>query len=642
MLAKTSRLIFTSSYDSWRFPIREASDASLTPHARSFSVDSNNSASSILNASYDSDTQKEKSYSKRKPINLTNGLPNGKVMTRTADDGISTSYSATSYTSSHTASPTVMNPPHELLPEPDPMHLRTTSHASAFRKPQSSSMGVKKSLPDLRVTNKDTKKVVPALPERRSPNTIKPLEKRSVSGSRQDSGSSSGSVPPPYGEDASSPGSRVVPLLVVERNAYFRRSSTLPANLLPKSLMVLLESARSILFSMGQLYQTLEQYVHQGANERLLTIFKKVLEPANLNMLHLIRSLDRFDDVSRKTVPTAAVCRALVESCRDTVTVFRKAVGLMTSQIGVESSEDPRYVRWLILEMHAATTELSIAWQSMVPYIESLKPFLYGTSFLKAPNHSTSSHPEHLGMTHLSASSDSLGPALRLRPVDGPGSHGGTRTRTARRHAGSFSFKDVQMGKELPVFDLPPVSGLASQTPTLRTPKRQVTLPMVTTSTPNSSPYPLNAPGYFGSISDSPSHKRHASHTSLTDTPSLGSPALSLESPAGNKSQTDRGIIQAVQSAIDLAPAVWDQLEDAMVDSGISDHDLQENIDQARSLTKRLSDDIAIMSEGHSDADERLLRENAHLFIKVNVDQSRSVLFYLTNLLFRPSYICPI
>jgi hypothetical protein len=76
-------------------------------------------------------------------------------------------------------------------------------------------------------------------------------------------------------------------------------------------------------------------------------------------------------------------------------------------------------------------------------------------------------------------------PSVRLRPAEVTQAG---RTRTARRHAGSFSTKDVQIGKELPSYDIVPsmAGGLASdsQTPTLRTPKRQMTLPVVT-STPN-------------------------------------------------------------------------------------------------------------------------------------------------------------
>jgi hypothetical protein len=85
-------------------------------------------------------------------------------------------------------------------------------------------------------------------------------------------------------------------------------------------------------------------------------------------------------------------------------------------------------------------------------------------------------------------------------------------------------------------------------------------------------------------------------------------------------SQRHGEILRAIQRTVNLAPVVWDQIEEALSDLATSNQDIHESIEQARSVTKRLSDDVAIMSEGYSDADERLLRENAHLFVKVCTD----------------------
>lgn len=498
------------------------------------------------------------------------------------------------------------------------MHLRTASYASTLRKPQLSIVAGKQSLPDLR-TGRDTKKYIPTLPERRTPTVTTP-DDRSGPSFHLDPGSSYGSLPPAYDEDgAPPPNPRLVPIVSVERSSYFRRSSTIPTNTsLPQPLRILSLSARGILFSLGQLYQTLDQYSQEDGNERLSTIFRKVLEPANVTMLHLIRSLDRFDDVSQKSTPSPAVCRALVESCRDTVTVFRKAVGLFIAQLGYLISEDSRYVRWLVLELFAVFAELSHAWQCMVAQLEPLKSFL-SSSFLKPPTFGSVTAIDNLA--NSSNSNDHLAPSIRLRPAEATQAG---RTRTARRHAGSFSTKDVQIGKELPSYDILPTlaGGLASdsQTPTLRTPKRQVTLPVVT-STPNSFASSFassfTAPPYSGSFSNSFHHHRGHSQSSISEVMTLPSPAFVYNSHSVPKSHGENGVLRAIQRSIDLAPVVWDQIEQALGDLAISNQDIYESIQQARSVTKRLSDDVAIMSEGYSDADERLLRENAHLFVKV-------------------------
>jgi hypothetical protein len=587
-----------SNSESWRFPMQaKIHSLNLTPHARSFSIDSDVSTQLVVDPISDVDTNKQTPPSKsRRPLNLaTNTKPLAQALD--LSEILSTPFTpaATDYL--------------DALPEPEAMHLRTASHASTLRKPQLSAVAGKQSMPDLR-TGRDTKKYNPIFAERSTSATTPDFH--------QDSGSSYGSLPPAYDEDASPPNPRIVPIVSVERCSYFRRSSAIPINnSLPQPLRALSLSSRGLLFALGQLYQTLDQYSHQDGNEHLSTI-RKVLEPANVTMLHLIRSLDRFDDVSQKSTPSPAVCRALVESCRDTVTVFRKAAGLLVMQMGCLLSEDVRYVRWLILELYAASAELSHGWQCMVAQLESLKPFL-SNNFLKPPSFGSVTIIDNVANS-LNAG-DYLAPSIRLRTAEVTQAG---RTRTARRHAGSFSTKDVQMGKELPSYDILPsmAGGLASdsQTPTLRTPKRQVTLPVVT-STPNSSASSFTpsftAPPYSGSFSDSFYHHRGHSQGSIADRITLPSPAFVYNSHSVAKSHGQKDVLRAIQRTVDLAPMVWDQIEEVLGDLATSNQDIHESIEQARSVTKRLSDDVAIMSEGYSDADERLLRENAHLFVKV-------------------------
>ncbi|KAF9644079.1 hypothetical protein BDM02DRAFT_996071 [Thelephora ganbajun] len=58
------------------------------------------------------------------------------------------------------------------------------------------------------------------------------------------------------------------------------------------------------------------------------------------NMLSLINAPDRSDAASRRSVPSPTVCQAVVESCRDTVSVFGKAVGVSTLQPKVLTMRD--------------------------------------------------------------------------------------------------------------------------------------------------------------------------------------------------------------------------------------------------------------------------------------------------------------
>ncbi len=573
-------------------------DTNTTPHARSFSIDSDESTSSILNNST-SDIETIKRV-QRQPLNLTT---NTKFLSGRFDHA--EALSALLYTSS----PISANQPGPL-PEPDAIHLRTASHASTLLRPQPPSVPSKKSLPDLRIS-RDGRKRIPILPEYLSSNAVKPLDDQLSSELRQNSGSYHRSLMSSHDEEMPA-APRTAPLLAMERSSYFRRSSNIQSNQsLPQALRFLILSARGILFALGQLYQALDQHFQHDIIERPS---RKILDPANVTMLHLIRSLDRFDDVGQKTTPSPAVCRALVESCRDAVFVFRKVVGCITSQMAPDL-EDIRHSRWLVLELYAVTAELSHAWQSLVSNLEPLRSLLSSNSFLKAPNFGTTGIENPTNSIPLSAQTDQLAPPVRLRPVEAAQT---VRTRTARRHAGSFSTKDIQIGKELPSYDIiPTVAGgptLGTQIPTLRTPKRQLTMPIATTSTPTIS---FNAPSYLGSVSDSVFHQRGRSQSSLLD--DIPSPPVFHESPLVTNLHSGGDILRAVQPAIDLAPFVWDQIEEALGEAAVTNQDILESIEQARSATKRLSDDAVIMSEGYSDADTRLLCENAQLFFKVRL-----------------------
>lgn len=542
----------------------------------------------------------------------------------------------------YTQSPTV----HEETYEVDQMHNRTQSQAGALPRPQHPFVFGKQSLPDLRTAHKEPSKIIPTLLEEKvqssHEDTVQASTDSSFPSSRQDSALFVGpffSTKPAFSDDFHPSAANSV---FAEKSSYFRRSSTtIISHALPKPLFRLLESARSILFATGQLYQAFGNY--QEADVRLSPVFKKVLEPANISLLYLIRSLDRFDDVSQKAIPSPSVCRRVVESCKDTVAAFRKAVVFITSQINFYASEDARGVRWLLLELYGISVELSTAWQAMIPEIEHLKPFLYGTVFSSIP------HPgwgeSYFSTTSKHLAHEETAPVARPRPADslhstlGPG-----RIRTARRHAGSFSSKDVEIGKDLPSYDILPnvAGGIVSRTSMLRTPKRLMTLPMTTPSMSSQPLHPLNPSSLYPNppAPTESGHLRNTSQSSFFYSSSPAFPATPIDSPTTTVLSSE--VIRAIQAAVDLTPDACDQIEETLGESMSSNRTVVECLESARATAKKISADLCDMLEGDlQKTDGKALREDARSFLKVipvfpnavfEVTYSRSFLNYLTSL----------
>ncbi|PPR08086.1 hypothetical protein CVT24_010547 [Panaeolus cyanescens] len=503
---------------------------------------------------------------------------------------------------SDTHSPFVPNSSQKLfgLSEVEPLHLRTVSHGSTLHKPTLNLVSSKKSLPDLRMAEQRIQHSSSTNHAEQQPVLFSSFGRRDVADTHQQP-----SMEDPRFVDAH------VPLMTVERNSYFRRSAAIFVNRsLPPALMHLLETARSILFAMSQLYQSLEHYSSHVVNDRLSNLFKKVLDPANISMLHLIRSLDRFDDVSQSSMPSSAVCRALVESCRDTISIFRKAINLMTLQIGLEPPDDVRYMRWLVLELYGTSVEICSAWQGLLPYIESLKPQLHGSTFVPTSVYGS----DNLEYSEGFASGEQmLAPAVRLRPLDSTQSTG--RLRTTRRHAGSFSSKDVQIGKELPSYDLVPNTPGGHHTPALRTPKRQITVPVLSSSTPTSSIDATHGiPRFTNSKDLAFDHRRQGSQLSMFDIP-----GLPIGSPVATKIRVSQDVLQAVREAVQIAPPVWQMIEDAMSREILAKLDLKDNLETARFVTKKLNTMLAAFDDKDAEFDINLLREHGHLFLRTLV-----------------------
>ncbi|KAJ7632148.1 RAM signaling pathway protein-domain-containing protein [Roridomyces roridus] len=667
------------SYNSWSqnfTPVTDREfDAGVTPHARSFSIDSNFSVSSVGESESAQDDIRSTSYGQpERPPPLHLGIL-GSYSPQDSPTHSFESYLPSPADSERFFDEPAQHPPrtdslrnHNVQPE-STAHARNASYASGIRnREREHTISGKKSMPDLRTAKltfsvkKGTPQLPPAPPKNPHEDSIpSPMSMRKDS----DSSGSSSVITRPFTKDSSqgSP-TRVappVPSMAFERNSYFRRLSKLPtatiSNTLPKGLLSLIDSARSILFAMCQVYQSLEHYTIHAPDDRLKSTLRKVLDPASADMMQLINALDRFDGMSRKTLPPHTVCRGVVESCRDTVSSFGKAVGVLSLQLKVISgADDVRYLRSMLLMLYGATAEVAVAWQGMIPQIETIRPLLHPKAF-PIPSPLLNSPDAHLyngsSSTHGNQflGTDGSPPPMFRTPGLGVGNGVGGRTRTARRHAGSFSSKDVEIGKKLPSYDEVPqlsggiVAGVATHTPTPRGTMRHLPAPYVGRGPGNASATSTN--GFSGLPSASSlgegsgssrgtytSHSRQGSQASLhasssstslsaSSSPSLPSKTSFLDLPASSKTQVDKEALQAIQLAVEVAPTVWDMIEQTLGET--LDEEVRESLDRARVVTRRLADMTRAMQEGGDSLDRKMLREDSNLFLKTVVQLSSFV-----------------
>ncbi|KAH7889999.1 RAM signaling pathway protein-domain-containing protein [Phlebopus sp. FC_14] len=486
---------------------------------------------------------------------------------------------------------------------------------------------------------------------------------------RQDSSSSDGSshrkIPKRY---ATTPPSLVSPTFAerphpvpdAERHGYFKRLSALPANAisnnLPSSLRSLVDCARSLFFAVSQVYQALSHYITYTLDQQLSSVLRKVTDPAYAYMMQLNGALERFDAMGKKTTPPSSLCRALVESSRDTAAVFGKAIAMLALQLKIlASKDDDRYMRSLVLIFYGAAAEISYAWRAMVPHIDAIKPHLVDhrrlptmkshagpTSGLPSPDLPPASAPAtyspFAGFQHHKL------PIARSRPAQ---PNALERSRTNRRHAGSFSSKDVEIGKSLPSYDLPlPPIALSTSSPltTLRAGQRHPAMPLSASTsslTPSSitslnptSPAPLSSSllAHMTFAAHGGDHSRQISQVSLTASSADSSPPIPprLEIPQ-SRTLVDKDTLLSMEAAVDSAPAVWEMMKEivgSMPDTPASSQDVQESLSNATAVTERLRANIVAMRSGDPSSDRKALREDAHVFVKTVVKLSNVIKTY--------------
>lgn len=117
-------------------------------------------------------------------------------------------------------------------------------------------------------------------------------------------------------------------------------------------------------------------------------------------------------------------------------------------------------------------------------------------------------------------------------------------------------------------------------------------------------------------------HSRQGSQSSLLGSSTSSSPSLPakttfLELPSTSRTQVDKEALDAVKEAVEVAPAVWDMMDEIFSDVPETNIDVRESLERAKLVTKRLTDNIRAVQQGDSSADRKTLREDAHVFLKV-------------------------
>ncbi|KAL5529674.1 hypothetical protein ACEPAG_5659 [Sanghuangporus baumii] len=546
-------------------------------------------------------------------------------------------------------------------------------------------LSVQKSLPDLRVASRQVPLASKARIRTPSVDGLKksPNESSAPTAESSTQGMQASARPRqprlPRHEPLPSISERKVPSMDFERNSYFRRYSSLPvaviSKMTPPELLSVIDCVRGILFAVTQVYQSLQHYTVHCIDERLSTVLLKVLDPASSCLMQLITALDKFDSMSKRGCPPPFICRAVIESCKDNVAMFGKAVGVLSMQLKVFASrEDVRYSRQMLLVLYGATAEISNSWQGIVPHLESIEALLRddqpspsSTALMTTPTPPrTSPFKSHLPSQASSgrivfppiaeqpepplassqmddrSGSPSIGaqpmqsnvsistatpPMRRTVPSEG-------RSRVNRRHAGSFSVKDVEIGRSLPSnAELsPPAGGLASgaTTPT----PRAYTGPIRRDASSGSPvpPLPTSIPSLSQSQLSLGMHSRQNSGQSAT----VGTAQLSLpgsskglpDVPTSSGALVDKEALDAMGAAVRAAFAVWATLEEIANDMAGIPIDIHSTLAKAQSVTRRLGDTIRATQEGHLNADRKALREDAHVFIRTVVTLSKFVKDY--------------
>jgi hypothetical protein len=594
-------------------------------------------------------------------------------------DSVGSHYSTTSGPQSGSSSPRLPRPPQALRtlsesPSPDisidtpqtsledqidalAMHLhgqhgRNASYSVGHLHSPVHALSLKKSLPELRTfqlsADNRSRSRAPALNGDDAPSLPK---LHPSNGSTTSSNDTIRKAPGRVLQE--SPRASPLPAMDGERNRYFKRLSTLPSSTIskavPASLLDTIDACRGVLFALSQIYTSLHHYAVYAINDRLASVIWKVLYASPNFLQTLIGALDRFDNHCLRGTPPPSACRGVLEACRDCVSVFTKVVGVLQIHLKVlAGADDVRYSRTLLLMLYGSMAEISNSWQSMAPHIEAM------AALAKDAHPLNPSSPVTSGGGSGSPSVDASRAVTRdIRPIAeseeaGVGGSpsattptpriGPPATRVARsnnrRHAGSFSTKDVHIGRSMPMGQISTAGGVAPlsiNTPSmvafnLRSGLRNPTgLPSPgPSSTTSATPSPAHPHGPLSVLTHHANHSQsseiHSREGSLGQLYSMHNP------PHSAGSDKDRFVngstLSLLQESTELAMDLWEQVGVLFDDPRAAEvvgSTGKDYLHRAQDVTTKLREGVtALVDGGAEEAYGPEVYENASAFGKVD------------------------
>ena len=448
---------------------------------------------------------------------------------------------------------------------------------------------------------------------------------------------------------------RVSPLPAMdgERNRYFKRLSTLPSSTIskavPASLLSTIDACRGILFALSQIYTSLHHYAVYAINDRLASVIWKVLYAAPNFLQTLIGALDRFDNHCLRGTPPPSACRGVLEACRDCVSVFTKVVGVLQIHLKVlAGADDVRYSRTLLLMLYGSMAEISNSWQSMAPHMDAMATLAKDVPPLSPPSPVTSGGSGSPSLDTARAIVRDIrpiaeteeagvgGPASTTTPTHriGPPAARVARTNN-RRHAGSFSTKDVRIGRSMPMGPSGTTGGVAplSINPpslialNLRSGLRNLAglpspgLPSASSATPSLAHLQGPPLAMTHHSNHSQSSEIHSREGSLGQLYSMHNP------PHSAGSDKDRFVngstLSLLQESTELAMDLWEQVEVLFDDPRASEvvgSIGKDYLHSAQDVTTRLKEGVtALVDGGAEEAYGPEVYENASAFGKVDL-----------------------
>jgi hypothetical protein len=414
--------------------------------------------------------------------------------------------------------------------------------------------------------------------------------------------------------------------------AYFRRLSMLPISTISKAVPIILlnfvNAIRGILFSLSQVYSALRQFVVFASQNRLSAQLSQSLNEADGTMSLLINALDRFDSVSRRGTPDSRAVQDVFVKCKGNVVTF----GTLVATLGLQLKElvataDIRYARTLLLMLYGSMGEISNSWNAVSGFVEEV-------SMIVQP------------VVHDS-------PGVLSGASNVAGSNGVYRARSkTRRHAGSFSVEDVQLGAVLvPSTTILSTNSATNSTtpsntnPSLPNDSSSSSIVVNATSTFKSRPTKINRPlGFTLPLPPASNHPRQIIHNAFDQpgTP-LGDPLPSTPSRNGDvkiASSADEKFLEMVESTTKIAFDVYSLLIESLasvahIKLGLEEEDgilgtrrtreLMELCELGNETTRKLKlalDRVKKVQEGvisFSSGDAKRLGDEAYGFVQVSL-----------------------